>query len=153
MSEEFSTTNDEPKTYYEAVNGPDSKHWIKAIEEELASHAAHRTWRLVERPENRKPVGSKWVFKIKRDENGQILRYKARLCAKGFTQIPGVDFDATYSPTVSFKSIRTILAIAAAEDLELHQFDVKTAFLYGKLTKDVYMSVPIGLSREHGVQA
>ncbi len=81
---------------------------------------------------------------------------KARLCAQGFSQIPGVDFNETFAPVVSFRSVRTLLAIAAAEDLDLDQMDVKTAFLYGKLADEVYMSQPDGVKCDragHGPEA
>lgn len=90
-------------------------------------------------------MGYKWVFKIKRGPNGEILRYKARLCAQGFCQVAGIDYGETFSPVASFKSVRTLLAIAAEQDLELSQLDVQTAFLYGKLDADVYMRVPPGV--------
>ena len=128
------------------MNGPDAAHWKKAIEEELASHASHGTWTLVDKPNGRRVVGAKWVFKIKRGANGEITRYKARLVAQGFTQIHGIDYKETFAPVVSFKSIRTLLAIAAAEDLDLDQLDVKTAFLYGKLEANVFMALPEGLN-------
>jgi hypothetical protein len=141
-----------PRTYREAISGPDAHHWKLAIEEELKSHQQHGTWTCVARPAGRRLVGSTWVFKIKRGENGEIIRYKARLCAQGFSQIPGVDFTETFAPVVSFRSVRTLLAIAAAEDLDLDQMDVKTAFLYGKLDDEVYMSQPDGVRGDHAGQ-
>jgi hypothetical protein len=141
---EASRPYNEPRTFDEAVNGPDSEKWIKSIDEELASHAKHGTWVLESLPLGRKTIGHTWVFKIKRDG-----RYKSRLCATGYSQIRGVDFNETFAPTLSFKSIRTILAIAAAEDLTLRHLDVTTAFLYGTLPSDqpaLFMSPPRALN-------
>jgi hypothetical protein len=134
----------------QAVDGPDSEQWIKSVGEELASHAAHGTWTLAELPPGRKTIGHTWVFKVKRDKDGDITHYKSRLCATGYSQVPGVDFKETFAPTLSFKSIRTILAISAAEDLTLRHLDVTTAFLYGTLPKDqqVYMSLPRALNAD-----
>ncbi|RWR98561.1 hypothetical protein B4U79_05827, partial [Dinothrombium tinctorium] len=89
-----------------------------------------------------------WVFKLKRDSKGNIVRYKARLVAKGYSQVKGIDFDETFSPVARYNSIRTILAIAASMNLEIHQMDVNTAFLYGELNEELYMEQPEGYIRE-----
>jgi hypothetical protein len=81
---------------------------------------------VVDLPNGRKAVKSKWVFKLKADGH-----FRARLVAKGFTQIPGIDFDKTFSPIAHFESLRLLLALAALEDWEIHQMDVKSAFLNG----------------------
>ena len=86
-----------------------------------------------------KPIGCKWVFKTKRDSRGQVERYKARLVAKGFNQREGVNYNETFSPVSTKDSFRIIMALVAHFDLELHQMDVKTAFLNGNLFEDVYM--------------
>ena len=101
-------------------------------------------WDLVELPHGCKPVGCKWVFKTKRDSSGKIERYKARLVVKGYSQREGIDFKETFSPVSTKDSFRVIMAIVAHFDLELHQMDVKTAFLNGDLDEDVYMEQPIG---------
>ncbi|CAL9092278.1 unnamed protein product, partial [Musa textilis] len=90
-------------------------------------------WELVELPDNCKRVGCKWVFKTKRDSTGNIERYKARLVAKGFSQKEGIDYNETFSPVSRKDSLRIVMALVAHYDLELHQMDVKTAFLNGDL--------------------
>jgi len=99
----------------------------------------------------RKPItklGCKWVFKTKRDSQGNIERYKARLVAKGFTQKDGINYKETFSPVSKKDSFRIIMALVAHYDLELHQMDVKTAFLNGDLEEDVYMDQPVGFAEE-----
>jgi len=110
----------------------------------MSSMQDNHVWNLVDPPSNHKPIGCKWIFKKKTDADGDIQTYKARLVAKGFSQIYGVDYDETYSPVAAPKSIRVLLAIAAFYDYEIWQMDVKTAFLNGKLSEDVYMTQPEG---------
>ena len=95
-------------------------------------------------PTGRTPVGCKWVLRKKYKTDGSLEKYKARLVAKGFTQQPGVDFVDTYSPVAKFASVRLIMVVAARLDLELHQLDVKTAFLNGDLKEEIYMDQPNG---------
>jgi hypothetical protein len=91
---------------------------------------------VVDRPEGVNVVGSKWVFKAKKDAAGNVIRYKARLVAQGFLQVPGVDYFDTFAPVARLASIRTVLAFAAAEDYETGQIDIKAADLNGELTED-----------------
>ena len=90
-------------------------------------------------PKGAKPIGCKWIFKTKRDSKGNIERYKARLVAKGFTQKEGIDYKETFSPVSSKDSFRIIMALVAHYNLELHQMDVKTAFLNGDIEETIYM--------------
>jgi len=117
---------------------------MDAMKNEMDSMARNKVWELVDRPPQRKSIGNKWVFKIKRRVDGSIDKFKARLVAKGFTQIEGMDYEETFSPVVRFASIRLLLALVAYLDLELFQMNVKTAFLNGNLEEEIYMNQPIG---------
>ncbi|MGH7240582.1 MAG: reverse transcriptase domain-containing protein, partial [Candidatus Saccharimonadales bacterium] len=134
----------EPTTYAEAMARPDAKQWEQAAQEEYRSIQSAGTWTLVPLPPGRKAIGSKWVFKIKHNAAGSVERKKARLCAKGYSQKPGVDYHETFAPVARFSSIRVLLALAAVFDWEIHQMDVQTAFLNGDLTEDIYMTQPEG---------
>ncbi|MCH93646.1 retrovirus-related pol polyprotein from transposon TNT 1-94, partial [Trifolium medium] len=136
------THNTEPTTYSEACK---SEAWVKAMNSELDALAKTGTWKFVDLPPNVKPIGSKWVYKIKHKSDGTIERYKARLVAKGYNQIEGLDFFDTFSPVAKLSTVRMLLAIASIKGWHLHQLDVNNAFLHGELQEDVYMSVPEGI--------
>ncbi|GMG17836.1 unnamed protein product [Phytophthora fragariaefolia] len=107
-----SSDSAEPKTFPEAVNGPDQVHWSKAIHAELKSMRLRGVFRAAKLPNNQRAVGTKWVFKIKRNADGSIEKYKARLVAKGFVQKYGIDHTETFSPVVKYVTLRMIIAIA-----------------------------------------
>ena len=135
---------DEPNTYEDAMRRGDRELWQAAMVSELDSIHKNGTWELVPLPEGRRPIGSKWVYKIKRKADGSIDRYKARLVAKGYSQQAGIDYHETFAPVAKFTSIRLLLALAAQYDYEIHQMDVRTAFLNGDLDVDIYMAQPDG---------
>ena len=112
---------------------------------EMESLYKNDVWELVELP---KAVGSKWVFKLKTDSNEYVERHKAQLVAQDFAQKHSLDYDETFSPVIRFESLRTVIALAVQNDLELHQMDVTTAFLNGELDKEVYMHQPEGYVTE-----
>ena len=146
--------DDDPKTMEEALSSSEKEEWKAAMRNELESLHKNDVWDIVELPEGRKAVGSKWVFKRKRDADGNIERHKARLVAQGFTQKSGIDYDETFCPVVRFESIRTIIALAAKYNLQLHQIDITTAFLNGELKEDIFMKQPTGFEvkgKEHMV--
>ncbi len=99
-------------------------------------------------PKGRKPISCKWVFKIKHGVDGEVECYKAGLVARGLTQTFGVDYNETFAPVAKFVSICCILALVAIEDMEIHQMDVKTAFLNGDLEEEIYMEQPKGFTQE-----
>ena len=134
----------DPVTYREAIHCPQFTSWKEAMDDEINSMHMNGVRDLVELPHGCKPVGCKWVFKTKRDSNGKVERYKARLVVKGYSQREGIDFKETFSPVSTKDSFRVIMAIVAHFDLELHQMDVKTAFLNGDLDEEVYMEQPTG---------
>ena len=135
---------EEPKTMSEARGRPDADKWLQAAQEEMNSMIEHNTWSLTKLPPGRKIVGSKCVFKIKHDENGEAARYKCRLVAQGYTQAQVIDYHETFAPVARFGRIRTLLATAAQLEMHVHQMDVHTAFLNGKLDEDIYMCQPEG---------
>lgn len=135
---------DEPRTLKEVQSRPDWEDWKAAMDIEINQLHSLGTYTLEELPTDRKPVGCRWVFLIKRDPQGNILKYKARLVAQGFSQIPGQDFLATYAPVMRLESYRTILSIAAAKKWAIHQIDVVGAYLNGELEEVIYMRQPPG---------
>jgi len=126
------------------MSGEHSTLWLKAMKEEMESMAKNQVWDLVDLPEKVVVIGCKWVYKIKRDASGNVERYKATLVANGFTQKEGIDYHETFSPISKKDSFKIIMALVAHFDLELHQMDVKTAFLNGDLEEEVYMKQPEG---------
>ena len=144
LTESLTADNEEPQSINEALNGKDANKWKQALEEEYNSLIKNETWELVPPPEGCNIVGSKWVMKVKRDANGNVDRHIARLVAQGYSQTHGVDYEEVFSPVVKYSSIRTLLALANKHDLEIHQMDVKTAFLNGHIEHDIYMSQPDG---------
>ena len=132
---DLSMDND-PDSFKEAVESNNSKKWYNAMKEELKSMTDNNVWVMTELLEGSKRVGCKWVFKTKRDSMGNVERYKARLVAKGYTQKDDIDYKETFSPVSKKDSLRIIMALVAHYDLELHQMDVKTAFLNGDLEEE-----------------
>lgn len=118
--------------------------WRTAMQEEIASIHANRTWSLVPLPPDKKAITSKWVYKLKPGNPGEQPRFKARLVARGFEQTDGVDFGETFAPVVSWETIHILIAIAVHLNWPIHQLDVLTAFLNGILKEDVYMTQPQG---------
>ena len=107
----------------------DSTSWKEAVNSEIESILSNHTWELVDLPPGNKPLGSKWIFKRKMKDDGTIDKYKARLVVKDFRQKEGLDSFDTYSPVTRITSIRMLIALAAEYDFEIHQMDVKTAFI------------------------
>ncbi|KAK1632010.1 hypothetical protein QYE76_006325 [Lolium multiflorum] len=132
----------EPKKVFEALEDSD---WLEAMHEELNNFKRNKVWTLVEKPkECRNVIGTKWIFKNKQDEFGNVVRNKARLVAQGFSQVEGIDFGETYAPVARLESIRILLAYASHHNFKLQQMDVKSAFLNGPLHEEVYVKQPPG---------
>ena len=138
----------EPTNYKKAKASPHFQQWDTAMNEELKSLAENDTWLLVPRPPHRKVLGGKWVYKLKRGPGGEIQRYKARWVVRGFEQRYGIDFNETFAAVVKPMTYKALFAIAAREDWEIEQLDVKTAFLYGYLDEEVYVEMPAGHEEE-----
>nr|CCA27372.1 putative polyprotein [Albugo laibachii Nc14] len=150
MSEHANAAIESPATYEEAVKSGDGVQWKEAIASEFQSPDEKKTWIIADRPSGQKVIGCKWIFAIKRDEYGKVQRYKARLITQGFRQNAGVDYSNTYAPVFSTSSIRIFLGISVQLGSEIYQYDVDTAFLNGKLEKEVYMWPLPGLAAELG---
>ena len=128
----------EPQSIEEALKSDYAKEWKAAAESEYDSLIANETWELVELPKNRKAIGCKWVFKVKFGSDGKVERFKGRLVAKGYAQKHGIDYEETFSPVVQFSSIRSLLAFAVQNEMLIHQMDVVSAFLNGKLDEEIW---------------
>ena len=135
-----------PTLIAEAQHQPEWLQWEHSIHEELATLHKAGTWELVDPPAGVNIVGLKWVFWAKKDATGNVIRYKAHLVTQGFSQAPGIDYFDMYAPVTKLASIRTILTLAARQDLELHQVNIKGAYLNGELTDGecIYMCQPHG---------
>jgi hypothetical protein len=136
---------DIPTSFTEATRSGEAKHWHEAMDDEMLSLMKNKTWEVVELPKGRKAIGCKWVY-AKKDGIDDVspVRFKARLVAKGYAQKEGIDYNEIFSPVVKHSSIRILLALVAQFDLELVQLDVKTAFLHGNLSEEIYIRQPEG---------
>ena len=130
---------------------PDAMQWEMACEQEKKAFEGMGVYSIILWLQGHKIVGSKWVFCIKWGPDGAIQKYKARLMAKGFTQIEGIDYDKTFAPVAKLTSLRTILVLSNEHNLEIHQMDVKSAYLNGKLKEEIYMEPPPGFDIPDGM--
>uniref|UniRef100_A0A2N9FI02 Integrase catalytic domain-containing protein n=1 Tax=Fagus sylvatica TaxID=28930 RepID=A0A2N9FI02_FAGSY len=137
----------EPQFYHEAVKSP---HWVDAMSKELEALEANHTWVLTSLPPGKQPIGCKWVYKLKFKSDGTIERYKARLVAKGYNQREGIDYSETFSPVAKLVTVRSFIALAAAQGWPITQLDVNNAFLHGDLDEEVFMSLPPGFGNKGG---
>jgi hypothetical protein len=134
----------DPTSVAEAMGGIWAGEWSGAMDDEMMQMHALEVYELVDLPPGKRAIGCRWVFKTKRNALGEIERFKSRLCAKGFTMRPGIDFLATFAPVSGVTTLRIVIVIATALDWEMLQLDVTTAFLYGHLDEEVYMRQPEG---------
>ena len=144
LIERVSLAEEEPSTVKEALDSHQCEKWKEAMAAEMQSLQDNSVWELVDLPKERKPLGCKWVFKVKTNEEGEVERYKARLVAQGFSQVKGADYDETFCPVVCHESLRMLIATAVQRGLQLHQMDVTTAFLNGVLEEEILMRQPEG---------
>lgn len=134
----------EPQSYKEACTKPE---WIEAMNQELAALETNNTWELTELPAGKKPIGCKWVYKVKLKADGQLEKCKARLVAKGFNQQYGLDYTEVFSPVAKHVTVRLLITLATVNAWPLHQLDVNNAFLHGFLRDEIYMTPPPGYTR------
>jgi hypothetical protein len=132
---------EEPSCFRDAIDNPE---WVQAMDNEMQSICKNGTWELATLLAGQKAIGLKWVYKLKRNSEGEIFKHKARLVAKGYVQKQGVDFEEVFAPVARLDTIRMILAFAANRGWEVHHLDVKTAFLNGDLEEEVYVAQPEG---------
>jgi hypothetical protein len=124
------------------------------MHEKLENFERNQVWELVDPPRGCKPIGTKWVWKNKEGEKGELVRNRSMLVSQGFSQKEGIDYEETFSPVARLEAIRILLAISMAKGFKLHQMDVKSAFLNGVLEEEVYVTQPPGFESEkypHGV--
>jgi hypothetical protein len=137
----FACDDTEPRSFAEA-----ERHaaWHAAMKSEMDAIEKNRTWELADLPRGHSAITLKWVFKLKRDETGAIVKHKARLVARDFVQREGIDFDDTFAPVTWMESVRLLFALAAQEGWRVHHMDVKSVFLNGDLKEEVYVHQPLG---------
>ncbi|GKA76820.1 putative ribonuclease H-like domain-containing protein [Tanacetum coccineum] len=134
-------TSIEPKTFKQALEHPS---WIDAMQEEIHEFQQLEVWELVPCPDCVMLIKLKWIYKVKTDEEGGVLKNKARLVAQGFRQEEGIDFEESFAPVARIEAIRIFIANDAAKNMTIFQMDVKTAFLNGELREEVYVTQPEG---------
>ena len=139
----------EPRTYAQAINSEDSAKWIAAMGEEISALVSNDTWQLTPLPDGANLLKGGWVFKIKRNESGEITRYKARFVAKGYTQEHGVDFFETFAPVAKIQTIRLLFFIAVQHDVEICQFDIPNAYVKAPVEEDIFIEQPKGFIDEN----
>ncbi|GJX54204.1 putative ribonuclease H-like domain-containing protein [Tanacetum coccineum] len=133
------TEHVEPKKVIQALQDPS---WIEAMQEELLQFKLQQVWTLMDLPHGKRAIGTKWVYRNKKDERGIVIRNKARLVAQGYTQEEGIDYDEVFAPVARIEAIRLFLAYASFKDFVVYQMDMKSAFLYGKIEEEVYVCQP-----------
>ncbi|KAJ9558239.1 hypothetical protein OSB04_012853 [Centaurea solstitialis] len=116
----------------------------KAMQEELLQFVLQHVWDLTDLPRGHRAIGTKWIFRNKKDERGIVIKNKARLVAQGYTQEEGIDYDDVFAPVARIEAIRLFLAFASHKRFKVYQMDVKSAFLYGKIEEEVYVCQPPG---------
>ena len=113
------------------------------MDKEIQALEQTHTWVLTPLPPGTRPIGCKWVYRVKLNPDGTIERYKARLVAKGYTQRERLDFSETFSPVAKTVSVRVLIALASTKGWPLYQLDINNAFLHGDLDEEVYMDLPL----------
>jgi hypothetical protein len=134
-------SQNEPKKVLEAMK---ESSWIEAMQDELLQFRLQKVWKLVDLPKGQRAIGTKWIYRNKKDERGIVIKNKARLVAQGYTQEEGIDYDEVFAPVARIEAIRIFLAFASFKRFKVYQMDVKSAFLYGNIEEEVYVCQPPG---------
>ena len=143
--EVYSSNLVEPSTYEQAIVHPNAEEWHEAMQDELTTLEERNVFDIVERPQNRKTIGCRWVYKMKKDNLNNVKRYRARLVAQGYRQTPGIDFFDTFSPVINFVLIIMFFSLLVIGSNWVHKhIDIKCAYLYGNLNEQIYMEIPKG---------
>ncbi|KAH9409194.1 hypothetical protein TYRP_023714, partial [Tyrophagus putrescentiae] len=132
----------EPNSHHEAMSSEWKDYWIEAENEELKSLCSNGTFDVVDERPGMKVISTKWVFKVKRNPNGTVDRFKARCVARGFEQREGIDYTETFAATAGATTIRTFLTVSKMQGMKIHQIDIKTAFLNGEVDEEIYVCPP-----------
>jgi len=139
----YKVINNVPQSYADAISSSEATNWWEAMNDEMQSLEEQTVFTVTELPSDRETIGGKWVYALKSNPDGST-KYKARYVARGFTQVSGVDYDETFSPTAKMTSVRIIMQLAAQYDLDVHQLDVKTAYLNAPIDRELYVEQPKG---------
>nr|GFC98028.1 putative ribonuclease H-like domain-containing protein [Tanacetum cinerariifolium] len=126
-------SQEEPKRVHQALKDPS---WIEAMQEELLQFKMQKVWVLVDLPKGKRAIGSKWVFRNKKDERGIVIRNKVRLVTQGHNQEEGIDYEEVFALVARIEAIRLFLAYASFMGFMVYQMDVKSAFLYGTIKEE-----------------
>lgn len=132
-----------PTTYNEAIKCPDKEEWMAAMTKKLQTMKDMAVYKVLKLPEGKKAIGCQWILEVKEDNKGGLV-YKARLVAQGFSQVPRVNYGATFAPVIKPTSVRLLMALACQHNWEVYTFDAKRAFLWGILKEKIYMRQPKG---------
>ena len=134
-------SQEEPKNVAQALT---KESWVEAMQEELLQFKLQEVWVLCDLPDGKKVIGTRWVFRVKRDERGNVIKNKARIVAQVYRQEEGVDYDEVFALVARIEAIRLFLAFASYMGFLVYQMDVKSAFLYGNITEEFYVKQPPG---------
>ena len=134
-------SGEEPLSYTEAAH---EEVWRRAMREEILAIDKNNTWESVIPPPNCRPIGLKWIFKLKKNPQGEVIKHEARLVVKGYSQRKGINYDEIYAPIVRFDTIRILIALAALKGWQIHHLDIKSAFLNGEINEVIHVKQPEG---------
>ena len=136
-----------PESFKEAVNDP---RWRESMQDEIRALRNRGVWRVIPTPGGVRLIKSKYVYRVKKDWTGKVIKRKSRLVVQGFSQVEGVDYEETFAPVAKVTTFRLMLALSRVLNLQIHQLDVDSAFLYADLDEDVYMTPPPGMNIKAG---
>ncbi|MBW0491917.1 hypothetical protein O181_031632 [Austropuccinia psidii MF-1] len=139
------TASNDPLSYKQALKSENADQWVQATNKEVKTMNNLNLWEVVPIREKTRLIGTTWVYKTKRNERKEVSEYKARLCAQGFSQTPGINFGKTFAPTFHLNSLQTLISFAASNNLKFEQVDIKSAFLNAPLEEEVFLAIPHGL--------